>query len=793
MVKRRIGWAIYIAVILILAVLPYVAKLPLPEDAIRVDSALFTPETGTTTPVTLPHRMSKMGEHAETGTYDVVFELEDMPQTPLYVFVPAVKRHLEIEQNGEVIFDSRIRQSWVGPANLSTGFILLPRESLRSGTNHLRLILYGEPVIPSYLSAIYLGPKETVEPYFKLRVFVSEHLVKMAFSSMITLGLGVLIAFLFRPKDKVFGWLSVLAGLSTVYQANMFADIFPAIMGYLPYIYVLIPSFGCLMVVFTLSLIDRRPPRILIIAAVVLPLFSLVLIVGNVLPRQTVFQFFTTPVLTLGLFSATMIACWAALREKHMEAALMIGPWALMGWYMLHDMLMVRGLLDGVELLTQNARPLFVLILTLMLMRRLSVSLNELDKSEEILVARLNAQRQQLSAQTVELEGANTLLAEINKELEFQKLALDEHAIVSIADVQGNITYANDKFCQLSGYSRDELLGQNHRITKSNEHSDEFYSEMWRTIANGKPWQGDVKNKKKDGRYYWVTATIVPFLNASGKPDKYVSIRTDLTEHKNTEAELRQISRHKAISQLAEGISHEINTPIQYIQSGLEFIRDSVADMRSAYTAHKDALDKTEPELEYLFEETPVATEEALSGVEKIRLIVQAMKEFSLLSGTTKEEVDINRALSTILTVSHNAWKASAEMETDLDPDLPSVYGIGADLNQVFLDLIVNANDAILDKDPHQMGTINIKTTTAGQWVEVRISDTGSGIPENVADHIFNPFFTTKEPGAGIGQGLTVSYDSIVNKHDGTLTFESEEGKGTTFVVRLPVFTAQAR
>lgn len=265
---RTPGWAFYIAVILILAALPYVAKLPLPDDALRVDRALFTAESGGTTRVTLPHRMHRKGEQAETGVYDVVVELEEVPLTPLYIFIPAVKRHLEIEQNGEIIFDSRIRQSWAGPANLTTGLALLPRENLHSGANHLRLSLHGEPVIPSYLSALYLGTQETLEPFFKLRVFVSERLMAMAFSVQIILGVGLFVAYLYRTREKAFGWLAILVGLGTVFQVNMFADIFPAILDYQPYVFVLFSSFGCLIVIFTLSLIDRPPPRFLIMASV---------------------------------------------------------------------------------------------------------------------------------------------------------------------------------------------------------------------------------------------------------------------------------------------------------------------------------------------------------------------------------------------------------------------------------------------------------------------------------------------------------------------------------------------
>ena len=141
-----------------------------------------------------------------------------------------------------------------------------------------------------------------------------------------------------------------------------------------------------------------------------------------------------------------------------------------------------------------------------------------------------------------EIDFANKRLAEVNRELVFQKNALDQHAIVSITDVRGDITYINQKFCEISGFSLEELLGQNHRMLKSEEHSVEFYRELWRTIASGKTWHGELKNQRKDGSFYWVDATIVPYLNMQGKPFKYVSIRTDITRRKMVQDELHQLA-----------------------------------------------------------------------------------------------------------------------------------------------------------------------------------------------------------------------------------------------------------
>jgi len=151
-----------------------------------------------------------------------------------------------------------------------------------------------------------------------------------------------------------------------------------------------------------------------------------------------------------------------------------------------------------------------------------------LERCTAILYLAINLQRK-----TLQLETSN-------RELEFQKQTLDEHAIVSIADRRGDIIYVNDKFCLISGYSRDELLGHNHRMLKSGEHSPAFYRELWRTIASGRPWHGEIKNRRMDGRYYWVQATIVPFMDKAGKPFQYVGIRTDITDRKLIEEAMKQ-------------------------------------------------------------------------------------------------------------------------------------------------------------------------------------------------------------------------------------------------------------
>jgi signal transduction histidine kinase len=195
-------------------------------------------------------------------------------------------------------------------------------------------------------------------------------------------------------------------------------------------------------------------------------------------------------------------------------------------------------------------------------------------------------------------------------------------------------------------------------------------------------------------------------------------------------------------------------------------------------------------DFEYLFEQIPVAIRETMEGVQRVRQIVRAMKEFSHPGSKEKTPANLNKAIDTTVTVARNEWKYVAEMVLDLDPGLPPVPCFIGEFNQAILNLVVNAAHAIGDlvrEQPGTMGKITIRTRREGDYAEVRVSDTGPGIPERHRSRIFEPFFTTKELGKGTGQGLALIYGNIVKKHGGTVTFDTEVGKGTTFIIRLPI------
>jgi signal transduction histidine kinase len=274
------------------------------------------------------------------------------------------------------------------------------------------------------------------------------------------------------------------------------------------------------------------------------------------------------------------------------------------------------------------------------------------------------------------------------------------------------------------------------------------------------------------------------------------------------EIQLAQNQKLESIGRLAAGIAHEINTPTQYLGDNARFLQDAFHQIKPLLICCLHLVSEAKPtaadlvflrkfcqalpqgEIEYLLREIPAAIEQSLEGVQCISKIVRSMKDFSHPGNGEKLAVDVNQALETTLTVSRNAWKYVADLQLELAADLPPVSCQPGDLNQVFLNLIVNATDALeakLGENPQEKGTITVRTCRDGDDVVVEVQDTGTGIPENIRDFIFDPFFTTKKVGRGTGQGLAIARRIIVDRHGGTLSFQSEVGRGTTFTIRIPL------
>jgi PAS domain S-box-containing protein len=296
-------------------------------------------------------------------------------------------------------------------------------------------------------------------------------------------------------------------------------------------------------------------------------------------------------------------------------------------------------------------------------------------------------------------------------------------------------------------------------------------------------------------------------IETQGRSELCAFVR-DVSEAKRLEFELHQSQKLEAVGRLAAGIAHEINTPIQFIGDNTRFLQDAFQSTNAMLghdaralaeaglpEATRAALERAREELDlpYVLEQVPRAIARTLDGVQRVATIVRAMKEFAHPDQKEMASTDLNRALQATLDVARNEYKYVADVETSFSP-LPLVTCHAGDLNQVFLNLIVNAAHAIADvvRGTSRRGVIRVATRLDGAAVEVAVTDSGWGIPEEIRDKIFEPFFTTKEIGRGTGQGLAIAR-SIVEKHRGAIRFETAVGEGTTFFVVLPVDPSPAR
>jgi signal transduction histidine kinase/HAMP domain-containing protein len=297
-----------------------------------------------------------------------------------------------------------------------------------------------------------------------------------------------------------------------------------------------------------------------------------------------------------------------------------------------------------------------------------------------------------------------------------------------------------------------------------------------------------------------VAYALSPLADGDGSQAGMIISFREIGPLKEAQHEAMQSARLAGIGQLAAGIAHEINTPIQYIGDNLRYMGDAVAKLAQAITAGHSLAAATggaaavqyaeavpDAKMKRLLTELPEAVRESLDGTAQIARIVLSMKEFSHPGTAVKTPSDVNRALDNTLTVTRNAWKHVAEVERDFPVDLPLVPCHLGELNQVFLNLIVNAAQAIETSGKPLPGRIAVTTRQDGAWVEICIADSGTGVPKAIRDRIFEPFFTTKPVGKGTGQGLAICRDVVVTKHGGTLEVAGNEGEGATFILRLPL------
>jgi PAS domain S-box-containing protein len=313
---------------------------------------------------------------------------------------------------------------------------------------------------------------------------------------------------------------------------------------------------------------------------------------------------------------------------------------------------------------------------------------------------------------------------------------------------------------------------------------------------------------RADGVEGVIDMEFSPMVEGKGDCSEYLILATDTTERRIIEMQLHQAQKLESIGQLAAGIAHEINTPMQYIGDNTRFMGDAFDDlsklverlrsMVSQYSGDEEKrpwMEKIEEameeaDVEFLLDEVPSALGQSFEGIERVSKIVKSMKEFSHPGSKDKTLVDINKALDTTISISRNEWKYVAKMETDLNSQLPEVFCLQDEVNQVFLNLIINAAHAIEEKvgdGSEGKGVIKVSTSLEDGCVVVRVADTGTGISKEIQDRIFDPFYTTKEVGKGSGQGLAIAYSIIVDKHGGNLTFDTKLGEGSEFTVKLPL------
>ena len=378
---------------------------------------------------------------------------------------------------------------------------------------------------------------------------------------------------------------------------------------------------------------------------------------------------------------------------------------------------------------------------------------------------------------------------------------------VVITDARGDITYVNRKFTDTTGYNAAEVLGKNPRILNSGYSPRHMYEEMWRTIRAGGEWRGEFRNRRKNGQLFWEAATISPITDGEGSISHFLAVKEDITERLALEAELRQAQKLEAIGQLAAGIAHEINTPIQFVADNLTFLGESCSSIFPLLESLRAAVGQLPPgaapeiaqmeahcDLEFLRREVPHAIEQSLDGTRRVATIVRAMKEFSHPGQAERIQFDLNQGIASTITIARNEWKYVAQVATDFDPALPPVLCYPGDINQVILNLIVNAALAIRELPGRsESGKITVRTRRQGEFAEIAVSDTGVGIPAEIQGRVFEPFFTTREVGSGTGQGLALAHSVIVRKHGGRIWFETQVGHGTTFFIQLPIDGGQER
>ncbi len=341
------------------------------------------------------------------------------------------------------------------------------------------------------------------------------------------------------------------------------------------------------------------------------------------------------------------------------------------------------------------------------------------------------------------------------KDLADVNFAINHSAIVATTDTRGRITYVNDKFCEISRYGREELLGQDHRILNSGHHPKEFIRDLWTTIANGGIWRGELRNRAKDGSVYWVDTTIVPFLDDRGKPYQYMALRYEITARKTSEERLREQEALARLGQMAAVVAHEVKNPIAGIRGALQVI----ASRMPAESRDKPIVGDI------------IARLDALNG------IVHDLLVFARPRKLRSDATDLDRLVRNTLHLLHRD-PSFANLHVEF-PESDAVALVDAEqLQLVFTNVLMNAAQAMGGS-----GEIQVGIERKQQRFVISIADHGAGMAPDVREKIFEPFFTTKHRGTGLGLPIA---RRIVEAHRGTIEIDNPEAGGTTVLISLP-------
>lgn len=342
------------------------------------------------------------------------------------------------------------------------------------------------------------------------------------------------------------------------------------------------------------------------------------------------------------------------------------------------------------------------------------------------------------------------------KQLADLKYALDQAAIVATTDVRGRITYVNDKFCEISKYSANELLGEDHRIINSGLHPKSFFHQLWHTIASGHVWHGEIRNRAKDGTLYWVDTTIVPFLDSHRKPYQYTAIRSDITERKAVEERLREQAALVRVGQLAAVVAHEVKNPLAGIRGAVQVM-----------LSRRPAGDADAPVMR-----------EIIIRVDALSELIHDLLVFARPRAPRLQAIELTPLLA----------DAVASMRRDPVAELVKVEIAGPDvalsgdselLKAALLNIFLNAAQAMNGK-----GAIHVTLNIEGDTLRVDIRDEGPGIPHEMRERVFEPFYTTKPRGGGLGLAIV---RRTVDLHGGTVSLDSPHDGGTVVSLRLPL------